>query len=162
MARNRARQFDREALARAGALVAGCTLVLTASFVGLVALVSGAAVGVVDRLPLYVLGMASAFVGAIVVFEMEGEDGGRVLLIAGALALTTFLVTLLSGEGIVHALRHPGQVIASQLLLYLLAAGMIATGLGYWVGQHWQELPQFISGVSVKSSSPKAGSGRGL
>lgn len=162
MAQARARQFDQEALARAGALVAGCTLVLTASFVGLVALVSGAAVGVVDRLPLYVLGMATAFVGAIVVFEMENEAGGRVLVIAGTLAVGTFLVTLLSGEGIVHALRYPGQVLASQLLLYLLAAGMIATGLGYWVVQHWQDLPKFVSGVSVKSGSPKPGSGRGL
>jgi len=140
MATARARRFDRESLARAGALVAGCTLVLTASFVGLVALLSAQAPGVGTRLPLYVLGTAGAFVGSILVLETRRSDGETIIAGAGAVAVGTFVFATLSGEGVVYAMQNPGQLVASQLIFYFLAAGMIGTGLGYWGIQHWQEL----------------------
>ncbi|WP_136715856.1 hypothetical protein [Halorientalis salina] len=153
MATARRRRFDVEALGRAGALVAICTLVLTASFVGLVALLSGQAPGVSGRLPLYVLGMATAFVGTILLFEAQGIDGRTIIATAGSVALGTFIFLTLGGEGIVHVVRNPGQVVASQLLFYFLAAGMIGTGLGYWGIQHWHELAIAKPGsTSAKSS----------
>ena len=140
MSMARRRRFDAESLGRAGALVAGCTLVLTASFLGLVALVSGEAVGLSDRLPVYVLGMATAFVGSVLVAETRGLDGRGVIGAAGATALGTFVVLTLGGEGVLHAVRNPEALLTSQLLFYFLAAGMIATGFGYWAINHWQEL----------------------
>jgi len=140
MATARGQRFDVEALGRAGALVAVCTLVLTASFVGLVALLSGEAPGVSDRLPLYVLGMATAFVGTILLFEAQGVDGRTIMATAGSVALGTFVFLTLGSEGVVHAVENPGQVVASQLVFYFLAAGLIGTGLGYWGIRHWQEL----------------------
>lgn len=153
MATAHRQRFDKEALGRAGALVAVCTLVLTASFVGLVALLSGQAPGVSDRLPLYVLGMATAFVGTILLFEAQGIEGKTIMATAGSVALGTFIFLTLGGEGVVHIVRNPGQVVASQLLFYFLAAGMIGTGLGYWGIQHWQELAFTRSGGAGTGST---------
>jgi len=140
MATARAGQLDTESLARAGALVAACTLILTASFVGLVALLSASAPGVSGRLPLYVLGTAGAFVAAILFLEAQRVDGEQVITAAGSVAVATFIFATLSGEGAVYVLRNPGELVASQLVFYFLAAGMIATGLGYWAINHWNEL----------------------
>jgi redox-regulated HSP33 family molecular chaperone len=140
MATARGRRFDAESLGRAGALIAVCTLVLTASFVGLVALVSGEAVGLSERLPAYVLGMATAFVAAVLLAETQGLDGRAVLGTAGGVALGTLVVLTLGGEGLLHTVRNPETLVTSHLLFYFLAAGMIATGVGYWAINHWGEL----------------------
>lgn len=145
-ARGRRLDVDVESLGRAGALVGCCTLVLTASFVGLLALVSGRAFGVSTRLPLYVLGMAAAFVGSILFFEARGIDGHTILTTAAGIAFGTVVFSLLGGEGLVYALRYPSEVVASQLLFYFLAAGLIATGLGYWGVNHWEDLSAGRSG----------------
>lgn len=127
-------------LVRAGALVAGSTLVLTAGFVGLVALATGEATGVTARLPAYVLAMAVTFVATVILLEERRRGGETVLLTAGGLALAGFAVVGFGGEGITYALRYPDRIVASQLLFYFLAAGLIATGLGYWGARHWREL----------------------
>ena len=70
MATSRDPLFDRGRLVGTGPLVAaigGCTLVLTAVFVGVVALVSGETAGLVERLPLYVLASAVAFLAVLLV-----------------------------------------------------------------------------------------------
>jgi hypothetical protein len=152
MATARARQYDTESLARAGALVAVCTLVLTASFVGLVALLSAAAPGVGTRLPLYVLGTAGAFVTAIVFLEARHLDGERIITTAGLLAVGTFVFATLSGEGLMYVVRNPGELVASQMAFYFLAAGMIATGVGYWAINHWDELG-VTKGIGPRSAS---------
>jgi hypothetical protein len=152
MAMAQRRRFDAESIGRAGALIAGCTLVLTASFLGLVALVSGEAAGLSDRLPAYVLGMATAFVGSVLLAETQGLDGRTVIVGAGGVALAAFVVLTLGGEGLLHAAKNPGALLTSHMLFYFLAAGMIATGLGYWAINHWGEL-------SIRSS--KTGFGRG-
>lgn len=145
-------RFDTEAVGRAGALVAVCTLVLTASFVGLVAIVSGQVADISLRLPAYVLAMAAAFVGTIVLLEAQQYDGPTIIVSAGTVALGTFATVTLGGEGVVYAVRNPEQVVASQFLLYFLAAGLIGTGLGYWGIKHWQEL--------MNDVGPGAGLGR--
>ncbi|WP_335999817.1 hypothetical protein [Halorientalis halophila] len=152
MATARGRRFDAESIGRAGALVATCTLILTASFVGLVALVSGETAGLSQRLPVYVLGMATAFVGAVLLTEAQGLDGRTVIAAAGATALGTFVVLTLGGEGVLHAIQNPEALVTSHLLFYFLAAGMIATGFGYWGINHWNEL-------SIRSQK-KSGFGR--
>lgn len=148
MATARGSQYGRRELGRAGALIVGCTLLLTATFVGLVALVTGQAAGLGVRLPVYVLAMATAFVGSILILEAEYRDGRTIIATAGLLALGTFVVATLAAEGVVHAIEHPAQLVASQMLFYFLAAGLIGTGISFWVANHWQELGVDVGGNS--------------
>lgn len=129
----------REVFVRIGLGVVLSTLTLTASFVGLLALLTGEATDIGSRLPLYVLAMAVAFVATIVFWELRARDGRVVLFSAGAVSVGTLVLVTLSGEGIVYTAREPEAVIASTLLFYFLAAGLIATGLGYWGARHWRE-----------------------
>jgi hypothetical protein len=139
---------DRGRAARLGGVVLASTLVLTAAFVGTLALVNGGNDGVGGRLPVYVLAMAVAFVGFVVVAEqrLEGRsrpvDGRRVIVTAGGFALTVLVTVALSGEGIVYAIRNPDRVVASEVSLYFVAAGLIGTGLGYWALRHWREFAE--------------------
>lgn len=122
-----------------GSLVAGigvCTALLTASFLGMVGLASGSAVGLVARMPLYVFGGSVSFVGALLVAD-DPEDGAVVLARAAGAAIVTFALAVLSAEGVVYALTEPGAVVASHLFVYLLSAAVIASGLGYWGVRHW-------------------------
>lgn len=153
MATARARQYERTDVARAAALIVACTVGLTASFVGLVALLSGRSPGVSARLPLYVLGLAAAFVVAILALEDRNRDGWTVLHLATTLSIYGFIFAVLAGEGALYVARHPGELVASQLLFYFLAAGMIATGFGYWGVHHYEELP-------VAKGGAKSGFGR--
>jgi hypothetical protein len=73
--RTMARTLDRTVATRLAALVGAGTLVLTAIFVGLVALVNGGTPGFDARLPVYVLAMAVAFVGGLVLVEVRHEAG---------------------------------------------------------------------------------------
>lgn len=134
------RTFDAEYLARVGAGVTVCTLALTAAFLGLVALVTGEATGVGARLPVYVLVMAGAFVGSLVLLEEGRRDGTTVLTAAALIAVAAFALVSLGGEGVLFAVDEPGEALGSQLLFYLLAAALVGTGLGYWAVQHWQEV----------------------
>jgi hypothetical protein len=134
--------YARQRVARVAVLVGACTVVLTASFVGVLALLSGDSGSLGRRLPLYVLVMAVVFVAVILRVEdgrRGGADGSSVLRSAAALSMTAFVLVTLSGEGMAYALRYPGRVLASELLLYFLAAGLIGTGLGYWGLNHWRE-----------------------
>jgi hypothetical protein len=133
-------RFNRGALTQAGIFVALSTLALTASFLGLVALVTGTVTGSNTRLPMYVLGTALAFVGAILLFEEEYRAGRRVLETAAAVAVGTLVLLLFGGEGVAYLLQQPDRVASSQSLFYLLAAGLIGTGLGYWGLHHWREV----------------------
>jgi FtsH-binding integral membrane protein len=133
--------LDRAESLRLVGVVGVSTLVLTASFVGLLSVVAGGNEGMSGRLPLYVLVMAVAFVGTIVLAEQRRRTSNARTVItgAGSLAGLVFVVVTLSGEGVVYAARNPSQVVASELSLYFLAAGLIATGLGYWGLRHWGE-----------------------
>jgi len=134
------RAYSRKRAYRLGAVVVGSTLLLSASFFGLVSLATGDAVGALDRMPYYLLATAAAFVGALVLLEEWQLDGETVMRVAGMVAVAAFLLTGLGVEGLVFVLRYPESVVSSQLFVYVLSAGMMATGLGFWTARHYREL----------------------
>lgn len=138
--RSTRREPDGPVYSRLGALIVGCTAVLTLSFVGLVSLATGDAGNVGGRVPFYVLGTALSFVGTILVVDGPRRDGRAVLLVAGAVAGATFVLLSLGAEGLRYALTNPETVLVSRSGLYLVAAGLIGTGVGYWALRHWREL----------------------
>ena len=131
--------LDREFLARAGGAVAASTVVLTASFVGVVSFLGGAAGDVGGRLPFYVLTMAVAFAATIFALDDPDADGSRVITATAGVAVACFVLVTLAGEGVVYAVRFPEKVLASNLLVYFAAAGLICTGLAFWALRHWRE-----------------------
>jgi len=138
MATSLQRTVDRAMLARTGGLVAVCTTVLTAAFVGVVALVAGNADGVGSRLQFYILAGALAFVGSLLVLEESRHDGRTVIqgsLVAG---IAGFVVVGLASEGVLYAMADPETVLSSSLLVYLVAAALVASGLGYWSVRNWR------------------------
>lgn len=134
------RSPDRARLHRAGALVAISTMVLTAGFVGFVGLVTGAITGTVARLPLYVLSMAVAFVTAVIYYEESGQFHIRSLRSATGVALVALLLVGFGSEGVVYALTTPSDVLGTRLFAYLLSAGLIGSGFGYWGWRNWRSL----------------------
>lgn len=135
---NRYGTTDREVFARLGAAVTACTFALTASFVGVVAVASGEAVGLAGRFPWYVLLSAAAFVATVLALETGGHGARKVLGSATTVAVGTFVLATLAVEGVLFALS--GANLGAHLLAYLLAAALISTGLGYWAVNHWREL----------------------
>lgn len=129
-------------LARVGALVIVSALVLTASFVGLFAFASGQTGQVGSRVPYYLLVMATAFVTTILLLENHRDDGRLILMTTVIVATITFVVVVLATEGIIFAIEYPNQVFSSQIVLYLLAASLVGTGLGFWGLRHWREFTQ--------------------
>ena len=129
-----------ERVLRVGGVVVGSTLALTMSFFGLIALVTGAAEGALSRLPIYVFALAASFVGALVALEDLSVDAETVLGAAAGASFTNFLLVALASEGTIYALRSPQEVVSSQLFVYVLSAGMMATGLGFWLANHYGEV----------------------
>jgi len=147
MATSRNSRFDRGRFAGTGRLVAaigGCTVVLTAVFVGIVALVSGQTDGVVARLPLYVFVTAVAFLSVLLVADHARTHGVTVLARAVTVAIVCFVTASLGTEGVVYALRHPQTVVESHLFVYLLSAAVIAAGLGYWVARNRRDVRELV------------------
>ena len=134
------RSRDTDLLVQAGVFIALSTAVLTASFLGLVGLLTGGVTGLENRLPYYVLALALGFVGAILAFEREYQDGELIIRLAAIAAGLTFVLVGLSGEGIAFLVQQPASVVSSQSLLYFVAAGLIGTGLGYIGMRHWEDL----------------------
>lgn len=132
-------QWGRNELARAGLFVVASTVALTASFLGVVGLLTGEVTGLNDRLPVYVLAMALSFVVTIVVLEEEYRQPVESLQLSTFVGGSTFLLVTFGGEGVAYLLQNSEQVVASQILFYILAAGLIGTGLGYWTLNHWSE-----------------------
>lgn len=135
--------LERDGLGRTGPLVAGigaCTALLTASFLGMVGLASGDAVGVLARMPLYVLGSSVAFVGVLLAVDDYNQDGRLVLVQAAVAGVGAFVLGVLGAEGVLYAMTNPEAVVASHLFLYLLSAAIIASGLGYWGMEHWRDV----------------------
>ncbi len=144
--RTRRRHRSREVVVQAALFVVVCTLALTASFLGLVGLVTAAVDGISNRFPFYVLAMAIAFVGSILTLEGEFDSGRDVLEVAALVAVVTCIVVTLSGEGVAYSLQRPDEVFSSQFVFYFLAAGLMGTGLGYWGLHHWEEYVSSRSG----------------
>ncbi len=134
------REWSQSALARAALFVVASTVALTASFLGVVGLLTGEVGGLNNRLPFYVLVMALAFVAAIVTFEEEFREASVILQFSVGVGAATFLLVTFGGEGLSFLYQNHQEVVASQLLFYITAAGLIATGIGYWALNHWSEL----------------------
>lgn len=132
-------RFDTDLLLRAVALVGVSTAVVTAAFIGIVALLTGDAVNVTDRLPFYVLLMAVVFTAFVFLIDSRASDGATVIISSVGVGLLGFLIVLLAGEGAVFLLREPDALLASQLIVYLVSAGLVCTGLAYWGLRHWRE-----------------------
>lgn len=134
---------------RAGAIITASTVVLTAAFVGVVALAARGTVGVDERFPFYVLAMAVTFVASLLVLDDQDIPGVSVIGATIGLSFTAFVVLGLAAEGVVYAIENPDVVVASPLLAYFVSAGLIATGLTYWGLNHWRE---FVGGGSTGHS----------
>lgn len=132
-------RFDVDFLSWAAVLVAVSTAIVTAAFIGVVALATGAAGPVTDRLPFYVLVMALVFVVFVFLIDTRASDGQTVIISSIGVALLSFLIVLLSGEGLLFLVNRPDELLASQLIIYLLSAGLVCTGLAYWGLRHWRE-----------------------
>jgi len=115
------------------------TLLLTAGFLGALALLNGAVVGFSDRFPFYVVLMALGFVASLFVLEGPRIEGSQVLMATIGVTVTVFVVATLAGEGIFYAIRAPGAVFQPDIILYLVAAALIGSGLAYWTITHWRE-----------------------
>lgn len=50
----------------------------------------------------------------------------------------------LGSEGVRYALVRPDTVLSSSLLVYLVAAALVASGLGYWSVRNWRLLGRRI------------------
>lgn len=124
---------------RTGILVICSTIVLTASFLGLLAVVRGTVTDPGTRLPVYVLLTAVVFV--VVLFELNDpeEPGLPVLTTTVGVGIGAFILISLSGEGVVFVISRPETLVSSQVLLYLIAAALICTAIAYWGVQHWRE-----------------------
>lgn len=125
---------------RVAGVVLGCTLVLTAVFLGVRSLVTGGTPGVAQRLPYYALVLGLVFAGGVVAFDGEVADPFESLRLAAGLAAGTLVVVALAGEGVAYAVVYSGRLLASQVLFYLVGAGLVGTGFGYWLVRNWRDV----------------------
>lgn len=138
---------------RASAVILGFTAVLTADFVGILALIERSNLDVASRVPVYSLAMAGAFVATIYSFSRYGADARTVLLSATGFGVAAFVLVGLAVEGVVYALTSPGRAFDSQVVIYFLAAGLMGTGVGYWLVAYWRDLVE-ESGPPARADHP--------
>lgn len=127
------------AFQRAVALVITSSILLTVALIGVVAVFSEGVGGFGGRIPFYFLAFAIVFVSLVIGFEEQAFDGRTILLSTVGLSIVLGVLVVLVGEGLVYAFHYPAAVLTSRLLLYLLATGVICTGLVYWGLRHWRE-----------------------
>lgn len=130
--------MDNRYLAILVGLIAGSTLLVTSSLVGILALTEGLVGGLGGRIPYYVLAAAVVFVGLLVALELEFDDGARIITTSVVVAVVALVAISLSIEGLLFGLQYPDRLF-SNLLPYFLAAGLISTGLIIWALRHWRE-----------------------
>ncbi|WP_336035018.1 hypothetical protein [Halobacterium yunchengense] len=131
--------MERAYVTRAVGLVAASTVLLTAAFVGVVALADGAAADVGDRLPFYLFAGAVLFVATIVTLEDPEAGGVPILTSTVAVSVVGTALFALAGEGVLYAGRNPGDVLGSSLVVYFVSAALVCTGSVYWALNHWRE-----------------------
>jgi hypothetical protein len=124
---------------RIGVLIAASTILLTCSFVGFIAALSGQVQGFENRVPWYLITAAAVFVTTIVLLEINDADGKTIIISAVVVGGIAFVLVFLAVEGAIFAINNPGTLIFSRLIVYFLAAALVATGVGYWGLRHWRE-----------------------
>lgn len=126
-----------------GALIMGSsTLILTFSFIGFLAFISGELAGVSDRVAWYITIAALVFAAIILLLERKESSGRTIIVSALVSSVVSFVVLSLAIEGLLFAVNHPEAVITSKLVLYMFAAGLFGTGITYWGINHWREFSQ--------------------
>lgn len=120
-------------------LVAICTVILTAAFVGIIAFISGDINEFNSRLPYYTVLLGAAFVLTIILLESQHTKGQDILITSVTVSIITTVVSLLAVEGTLFAYRFPERVFVSQLVVYFTGASLIAIGFGFWGIRHWRE-----------------------
>ncbi|MFB6228405.1 MAG: hypothetical protein ABEH88_07540 [Halobacteriales archaeon] len=129
---------------RVGLPIVVSTAVFTLGFFGVLALVTGQTPRLELRVPVYAFGGAVTFVGAIVGLDQLRRDGVGILATAAGLSVVGFGILLLGGEGALYVTRNAGELVESRLFLYLIAAGLVSTGLAYWGIQYRDSLESLI------------------
>lgn len=124
---------------RVSVIIAIATVFLTASFIGVLALLEGDITGIPSRVPWYLAVAALGFVITIVLLEEQGASGASIITTALIIAVVVFTITSLGVEGMLYATENTGQVLTSELIPYFLAAALIGTGFGFWAIRHWRE-----------------------
>jgi FtsH-binding integral membrane protein len=124
---------------RIGGVIASCTLLLTASFIGLIAAFSGDIQGFDSRVPWYIVVAAIMFVAVIVLLELNDADGKTIIVSAAFSGVISFILVFFSIEGLIFAFENPSRIFLSRLIMYFFAAALVATGVGYWGLRHWRE-----------------------
>ena len=131
---------DRQSFyARISLIIAASTIVLTFSFIGILAVVRGDVGGMSDRLPWYLVSGALAFVATIVLLEGHGATGREIIVSSTITAFWSFVLIALAIEGISFTIRNPEEVFVTRHVLYFLAAALLGTGISYWALHHWRE-----------------------
>jgi hypothetical protein len=130
------RDVTEEFVAQVGLLIVVSTAMFALGFFGLLALVAGETPQLGLRIPVYAFGGAVTFVGGIVALDQLRQEGTEVLVAAGGLSVAAFGILLLGGEGVLYVTRNAEALVESRLFLYLLAAGLVSTGLAYWGLRH--------------------------
>lgn len=137
----------RRYFARTTGLATASTLVLTASFIGILSFIEDATIGLWGRIPWYLVAAAILFTATVVLLERHDANGKVIIgtaTISGAIA---FVVIMLMIEGLFFMFRNPEDVFVTQYVLYFLAAGLLGTGIGYWGIQHWREFTPEQTGL---------------
>ncbi len=130
--------MDRKIAAVAVLLVAASTLLTASAMMGGLALFTGSAMGVGSRVPMYVLVGAAVFTGLVVYLELRIDDGLTIISVSLAVGLVALVMVGLGVEGLYFGWRNPDRML-SNLFVYLLAAGLISTGIIFWAVRHWRE-----------------------
>lgn len=125
--------------AKMAGLAAASTIVITASFVGVLALFEGEFSSLDGRIPWYLVACSLVFLATIFLLEEHGSDGAEIIAVTAVVTALSFVLIVLSVEGVNYARTNPDDVFVDQLVLYFLAAGMFGTGIGYWGIRHWRE-----------------------
>lgn len=124
---------------RVWGLILASTVVLTVSFIGVVAFVTGFVSTIERRLSIYVLITAIIFVIVLISLEDEDAPGWPVIVTSVTIAVLGFLLVTLSGEGLRYAMANPAELVSSQLVFYFVAAALFCSGVGFWALHHWRE-----------------------
>lgn len=133
------RELRRKKAVRVSGVVFFCTCVLTLDFLGVLSSIDSESTGMQDRFPYYFLAASVGFVTALFYLEAEFSRGIQTIIPAVGIGVVTFLAVGFGVEGVLFAFASPEKVFTRNLLIYILSAGVVSTGLGYWLLQHWRE-----------------------
>lgn len=124
---------------RIGAIITVSTIFITTAFIGVLAILADDTTGIVSRVPWYAIVGAGGFAVSIFLLERQDSTGGLIFVTAVVVGLLAGVVVGLSIEGVIFTILYPTRVLISDLVLYLVAAALIGTGVGYWGLRHWRE-----------------------